>query len=492
MVIAERFRSYELSAPGRGCEVRQLTEQDRDCTEKQRGAKESDRVSSTNDNVRGVRRLWSKLIESRATKVVSTLAFRGFGAGLAALLTMSVTRYLNISAAAEFLLIFNVTTVAAVCFRWGLDDLIVRRVATCDAPKAPSEISYLMKLAHRRVVIWAVLSALAIAAFGLTRLTHTTGVNVRELATAVIISALIALTACAGRVQQGLGRTNFAAFILNILIPGLLLLGLLVLVSLCDTVSSTQLQVAYLAISLLAYLGTVWVSSLSRPYRKRSATERSAERRQAKTDRKAALRLGGVVLSQVALTWVALLVVPVAYGDQLFTSFMVVYKVALLINLVQIALNFTFASRLATLFNTGEFRELQRLTRIMVVSVAASCAFTAGVIFLARGFFYTFADIASLDRVLAVLVVSQTFYAISAVYALVLGMCYEEAFLLKVQGGIVTAGVTLFVALSFTAPLEVAAGAFAVTYLALVIVLRYQGLRVVRGVSSAPAQMPQV
>ena len=420
--------------------------------------------------------------------MVGTLAFRGFGAGLAVLLTMLVTRYLSITAAAEFLLIFNVTTVAAVCFRWGLDDLIVRRVATCAPPEAPSVISYLMRLAHRRVAIWAVLSALATVAFGFTRLTDITSINVPELATAVVISGLIALTACAGRVQQGRGRTNYAAFVLNILIPGLLLLGLLVLVGLGDAVSSRQLQVTYFGVSLLAYLGTVWASSLLRPYRRRSATERSAERDQAKKDRKAARSLGGVVLSQAALSWVALLIVPVAYGDHLFTSFMVVFKVALLINLLQIALNFTFASRLAALFDAGEFRELQRLTRIMVVSVAVSSGLAAAVIFVARGFVYAFADIDSQDGVLAVLVGSQTFYAISAVYALVLGMCHEEAFLLKVQGGIVTAGVALFVVLSFTAPLQVAVSAFAVTYLALVILLRHRGLRIVGGVASSPPQ----
>ena len=121
---------------------------------------------------------------------------------------MLVTRYLSITAAAEFLLIFNVTTVAAVCFRWGLDDLIVRRVATCAPPEAPSVISYLMRLAHRRVAIWAVLSALATVAFGFTRLTDITSINVPELATAVVISGLIALTACAGRVQRKDGRTH--------------------------------------------------------------------------------------------------------------------------------------------------------------------------------------------------------------------------------------------------------------------------------------------
>jgi hypothetical protein len=431
--------------------------------------------------VRGVRRWQVAFRESRSAKVFNTLVLRGFGSGLAVLITLLVTRYLPTSDAAAFLLLFNLTTVATVCFRWGLDDVILRREAANTAAKAPAISHFLMWLAHRRVMIWMTLGAAATAAFGLARPQGFSGLNSAELFTAVAISGLVALTASAGRVHQGQGRTNYAAFLLNILVPGCLLLGLLLLVRFGPAVNSSKLQLVYAGVSLATYLAVVWGTSPTRPSRLRSAEERAIQTAQAKVDLSAANRLGGVVLSQQALNWIALLIVPIAYGDRLFTSFMVTYKAALLISLVMLAVNFTFASRLATLFAAGEFHELQRLVRIMVVSVAAASGFAAGLVFVARGYLYSFAGVDSADHVLALLVVSQAFFALSSVYALVLTMCHDEAFLLKAQGGIVISGVIVFATLSFTAPLEVSSAAFVVTYLALTLVLRQRVRRVIRG-----------
>lgn len=397
------------------------------------------------------------------------------------LLTLSVTRYLDTSAAAAFLLIFNVTTVAAVWFRWGFDDLIVRRVAADTAVKTPRLVPYLMRLAHHRVAIWAALGAAVAVVLGIARPEIAGGISVAELLVAVVISGLLALTACAGRVHQGQHRTNYAAFILNILVPGLLLLGLWALVGLGFVTDSWRLQLIYATISLLTYLGVVWTTPRMHPILFRSPDERWRESAQAKVDRRAANRFGGVVLSQHALHWSALLIVPIAYGDRLFTSFMVTYKVALLIDMVMMAVNFTFASRLAALFAAAEFDELQRLKRIMVVTVAAASGLAAGIVIGLRGFVYSFANVHGIDGILAILVVAQIFFTLSAVYALVLSMCHGEAFLLKAQGGIVISGTAVFVVLCFIAPLEVSVTVFAVTYLTLLLVLRQRALRIVKG-----------
>ncbi len=411
-------------------------------------------------------------------KVVNILVLRGSGSGLAVLLTLLVARYLEATAAAAFLLLFNVTTVAALCFRWGLDDLIVRRMAAEASAKAAGVSSYLMRLAHRRVALWMFFAAAATVACGLARLQIVNDIGVPELLTAVAISGLIALTASAGRVHQGRGRTNFAALIINILVLGLLVLGLLMLVGIGIALSSWRLQLVYFGISALVYLGIVWGVSLTRPVQFRKTDECAAESARAKVDRKAANRLGGVLLSQQALNWSALLIVPVAYGDRLFTSFMVTYKVALLITLGTSAVIFSFASRLAALFAAAEFDELRRLAKLMMITVAAASGLAAGLVFLGRNFVYTFADVTGLYGVLALLVGSQVFFALSSVYAVILSMCHGEAFLLKAQTSIVGAGVVFFTVLSFTAPLEVSCAAFAVTYLVQLLVLRQGALRI--------------
>lgn len=427
-------------------------------------------------------RLQSALRGSNLTKVLNTLVLRGLGSGLAVLLTLLVVRYLDADAAASFLLVFNVTTVAAVCFRWGLDDVIVRRVAAELNSEAPHRsISYLMKLAHRRVAIWTAVATASLAILALVKVLPPSGGSAQELFNAVGISALIALTACGGRVHQGQSRTDLAALILNILVPGLLLLGLLVLVGLHVPISSARLQLVYVGVALLTYVGIVWGIPLTRPHRAGSAEQRRSESERARVDRRAANKLGGVVLSQQALNWTALLIVPIAYGDELFTTFMVTYKLSLLISLIMLAINFTFASRLAALFSKGEFRELQRATKTMVVSVAASSGLAAAGVFFSRDFVSAFADVDSSDVMLSLLVGSQALFAVSAVYALVLTMCHDEAFLLKTQGAVVGAGVILFSALSLIASLDLACAAFPVTYLLLALVLGRRVHKVTKG-----------
>lgn len=160
---------------------------------------------------------------------------------------------------------------------------------------------------------------------------------------------------------------------------------------------------------------------------------------------------------------------------------MVTYKLSLLISLIMLAINFTFASRLAAHYAKAEFHELQRLTKLMVVSVAASSALAAAAVFFTRGFVSSFADVDSSDTMLALLVGAQALFAISAVYALVLTMCHDEAFLLKTQGAVVGAGVILFSALSLIASLDVACAAFPVTYLLLALVLGRRAHTVTKG-----------
>lgn len=405
-------------------------------------------------------------------RVAATLLIRGAGSGVSVLLTVLVARYLDPSAAAKFFLLFNITTIAAICFRWGLDDVIVRRVASQPAPaEARATSARLQTMAHRRVAIWVAASLAGAVIATLTSIYTTPRVTLLELFTAVAISALISLAACGGRAYQGIGRNNLAAFVLNILVPGAALVGFLLIFLTQPNADANELLAIYGGASLLSYTAVIWLFPVARP-RLRIWREIRPDQALVKQDRSAANRLGGVVLSQQALNWGALLMVPVAYGASIYPSFMVNFKVASLISLVMLAVNFTFAPRLARQFSLGELTGVRSLTRLMIVTVLSSSVALAVLVILLRDTVYAFSDVEPrLDVLLMVLTGGQVLFATSAVYSLVLAMCHQESFLLYAQGALTLAGLALFIVLSFVAPIEVACSVFVFTYGALALVL---------------------
>jgi O-antigen/teichoic acid export membrane protein len=378
-------------------------------------------------------------------------------------LTVLVARFVQ-PGAGEFLLLFNITVITAVCFRWGLDELIVRRIATVRAGGREPATSHLLALAHRRVIAWYVLCAGGgVAALPLLR-SRDVSVTLAQLQISLIIGALVALTSCAGRVVQGAGRTNTAAFLLNVLYPAALVVGLTTLALVHESVQVWALLVVYLVVAAVAY--AVVVGVVMRGRIPRVEPGRSGD------DRRAATRLGGVVLAQQALGWVVLLVVPVIYGAETYVGFSVTYKVANLVNLVMLAVNFTFAARVASLFHAGDVGELRRLTRLMLTVVAVSSLGAGAAVLVCRDLVYQLAGVnADMDAVLLILVVAQVFFALAAVCALVLNMCGVEKRLLQVQGAVGAVGVVAYLALAKLAPLEVSTSVLAITYAGLFFLL---------------------
>lgn len=429
-----------------------------------------------NKNKGRLSRIRHSVYNSRLLKVANALVLRGLGSGLAVLLTLFVIRYMDNYSAATFLLIFTVTYLFAVCFRWGLDDVIIRRVA---ADPSAGMVAYLMRLAHRRVAIWMMFTGAATAAIKVAGVEQLAGIEITEVFWIIFTAGLIALTACAGRVHQGMSRTNYASLIINIIQPGLLLLGLLVLINLGIQASAWRLQLVFTGLALTIYVGVVWGASLTRPYPSRSMAAYDGKSALASLDRKSANHLGGVVLSQQSLNWIAPPVVLLAYGDELFNSFMATYKLALLTNLAMLAVNFTFAPRVAALFSAGEYKKLKRLAGLMATAVATASLLCAGLIFGARRLIYSFAGVDEIGGLLALLITAQLFFSLSAVYALFLGMCGDERFLFRLLTGTVTMGSIFFLILSYTAPLEISSATLVVTYVSLALVIRHRAIRVV-------------
>ena len=405
-------------------------------------------------------------------KVFNTLALRGLGSGVAVLLTVVVARYLDTDASAKFLLLFNITTIASVCFRWGMDDVILRRVsAAADVSAAREATARLLRMAHIKVALWALAAGCAAALLAVPAIAGATqGLSWVEFAVAIVVSALIALSASGGRSYQGVGRTNLATVVLNIAIPGATLAVLVVLLFTGREVETLELFGIYGAAALLAYLTVVWFRPIARPDL-RPSRQRDA-RRSDRDDRRAASRLGGVVLSQQVLNWGALIVVPIAYGAATYTSFNVSFKIASLVSLVMLAVNFTFASRIASLFARGEVAALRRLVKVMLLTVLVASGVLGAIVLLLRGPIEDFSRVdTGLGVVLVLLVVGQVFFALSAVYSLVLTMTHQERYLLVAQGTLTILGLTTFLALSFTASIEWASTAFVATYAILLPIL---------------------
>ncbi|MNZ50218.1 hypothetical protein D3C78_680030 [compost metagenome] len=413
----------------------------------------------------------------RLISVLNTLTLRGLGSGVAVLFTVLVARYLENEAAAHFFLLFNITMIAAVCFRWGLDEVVIRRVASAAPAEVPILARQLVGLSHQRVLVWAVFAVTATLA-----LLHPVvrsalyGLQTAETLIAMGASALIALVACAARVHQGVGQTNLAAFILNILTPLLSLLGLLVLIVSGVNVNAFDLIILYAGAAIAGYLGVVslrYGSPLSI-----LIASRDTNTQDLLPDTRAANKLGGVVLAQQALSWGALLIIPLTYGDAVYKGFVVTQKVATLISLVMLAVNFTFSSRFAALHATGQSVELRRMVKFSIIAILAASTLASVIVVLFRDLVFNFARIeANMSGVLIVLLISQVLLSLASLYSVVLSMCRDDNFLLATQGITNTSGLLLFLLLSQTSNLEVACIAFAASYFILLLVL---GMRIRR------------
>src|SRR3546814_12674790 len=84
--------------------------------------------------------------------IFNILLLRGAGSGTAVLLTLLVSRVLAPTEAGHFLLLFNMTTIAAACFRWGMDDVIIRGIAAADPSQLRTTAGHLMTRSEERRV----------------------------------------------------------------------------------------------------------------------------------------------------------------------------------------------------------------------------------------------------------------------------------------------------------------------------------------------------
>ncbi|MDR2959197.1 MAG: hypothetical protein LBV10_06585 [Stenotrophomonas sp.] len=403
----------------------------------------------------------------RLISVLRTLLLRGLGSGVSVLFTVLVSRYLETPDAALFFVLFNASVIAAVCFRWGVDEVVIRRVAAAPVDKRNAIAVGLVIQAHRRVLIWVIAAFLLGLALLLPSVRHHFGgVGYLDFALMVTASGLIACASAAARVLQGEGRTDAATFYLNICTPSLTLIGLLCLLLLDNAVGARQLLWCYLLAAVVMY-GAVVPMRFGRnvllgllPGGAKVVADAS--------DRAGANRLGAVVLAQQALGWSAVAIIPIFYGDSAYAGFVVSQKLATLISLLMLAINFTFSSRFAALHAQGNLQELWKLVRLSswAILIASAAILTGAWLFM--GPILDYARVSTdFGGIVIIMMIGQMAFSMAALYAVVLSMCHQEKFLLWMQLGMTVLFVPLLVAVCATGTLVAASWVFVVAYSAL-------------------------
>lgn len=411
--------------------------------------------------------------------VLNALCLRGLGSGVVVLFTVLVSRFLDAQEAAHFFLLFNISAIAAVCFRWGLDEVIIRRVASVPAEMRATLETYMVGISHRRVLVWTIV-VFAIA-FIQSRSFVSLGaykLEMQEALVLVVASALIALVACAARAHQGSGRTNLATFLLNIIVPFISLLGLLIISAVSQSVKAYDLFLIYACVAVVVYLGVVSFRYGS-PIAIYSKIRTIVHADEIKADTNAANKLGGVVLAQQILIWAALLIVPAVYGEVTYNGFVVAQKIATLISLVMLAINFTLSSRFSSLFSAGLISELRRMVKLSIAAILLSSVTVMVIVLLLRRHIFEFAKVSvDMDVTLAVLLSAQVLFSLASLFSIVLSMCRDDNFLLRAHGLINIIGALSFFLATQAFKIEVACIFFIICYFALAITLGYRVHRI--------------
>lgn len=402
------------------------------------------------------------MVVRNVVAVFRTLIFRGLGSGVAVLFTLLVSRMLPTPEAALFFVLFNTSVIAAVCFRWGMDEVVIRRIAAADSIDRERLAVSLVVHTHRRVLRWVAVALLLGILLYVPSIGWYVRLNYFDFCLMVIASGLIACTASAARVMQANGRVDAAVFYLNICAPALSLVALLLLCITVPQITARALMVCYLLAAAFMYTLVVafqYGAGVRRAFSRKSTAVMDG------ADIAAANRLGAIVLAQQALGWSAVGIVPAFFGDASYAAFVVSQKLATLISLLMLAINFTFSSRFASLHAQGQQQELWRLICISVAAILVASIFVlmGAWLFMPQILNYARVPEEYADVVL-VMMIGQVAFSVAAIFALVLSMCRMEVFLLRVQMVVAIASTAVLIVCCMFLPLYIAAVVFPASY----------------------------
>jgi hypothetical protein len=361
---------------------------------------------------------------------------RGTGALAAIALTLVISKHLSTIEARNWFIAINIITILGTCLRWGMDEIIVKRLAQSKSSQEDNTellgVLYFLKIRLQYAILILVFF-FVIAAYPLM---SKVGLEIADLTLIVFTSIFVALLMATGRVLQGLGQLNKSAFFLTMGTPLVTSLSVLIFTKL-EMVSRWQEVVTiYIVVTIAFFL--IASNSLPISYKLLLNFVRSDRKTSSiksvhdLTSHKSANLLGIVVLATQGLPWTGLSIVPIYFNPATANTFIVAQKLTLSISLIALMTNFAISTKLAKQFQIGNAKEIwssfiKGLAFILIGCLAISIIAVLYTLEIVR-----YANIEGVNSrwVFLNLVVSQIFFGIGTYCALFLTMAGKESRLL--------------------------------------------------------------
>lgn len=368
---------------------------------------------------------------------------RGIGAVSAVVLALVVSRFLRADEAAEFFLLSTLALVLSIAMRWGVDDLIVRHIAT-SADRINSAIQCLTS-AHIRVLKGGVVGGLLV--LGSSQFVPAS--SEIHLLIAFHGACMQALSASVGRVLQGLDRQAASLFALVIATPCMLILGIVVLYAF-DLLTVERALCMYAMSATAAYALAL---GFLPPQVRSTLSLRKLSGGADQNTLQGANRLGIAVVAQQSSSWLILTAPAYLFDAQTYSAVVIAQKLASLVSFPAVVLNFSMATRIARdQCSGGQPRAYASVLRV-VSSVGALSVCALAVVLGLGPAVMTLAGRSLSFEMLFVLALTQVFAALCVALTTVLVMRKREGFLsIAYMGCTLASAASLLLTAKYFAP----------------------------------------
>lgn len=301
------------------------------------------------------------LLGSAAGLIVKVLAALSLFA-----MNIVVTRTVGASEAGLFFFGFTLITIVATVGRVGLDQAIVRFIATAHADGARR----ILRSVYTKAVGWAFLATLIVALalwlsagwltdvlFGLTGFEPV-------LKNMVIAAPFIAVYIIHAQALQGLKRISKSMLVSSVCVPTIILTAILLF-----PVTSARALSEYFVIAsvITVVIGLIfWQQSVSHSSFTSSSTSNEAVGFSSSLLRKTCMPLWTVAIVHQVIQWSSQLMLGVWEDAQSIAFFATAQRTAMLTSFILFAVNSIAAPKFAVMYNSGDHDGLKRLALLSV------------------------------------------------------------------------------------------------------------------------------
>lgn len=301
------------------------------------------------------------LLGSAAALTVKVLAALSLFA-----MNVVITRTVGASEAGLFFLGFTLITIVATVGRVGLDQAVVKFVATAYA----SDAFGLLHAVYRKAVSWT-LCVTALAALVLW-------MNAEPIADAIfsiegfgpvlhnmiIAAPFIAVYIIHAQALQGLKRISKSMLISSVCLPTIILVAILIF----PVTTANELSNYFVIASMITVVigGLFWMQSAPRSTLNRSTNTRENTTFSASLLRKTCMPLWTVAIVHQVIQWSSQLMLGVWEDAQAIAFFATAQRTAMLTSFILFAVNSIAAPKFAVMYHAGDHDGLKRLALLSV------------------------------------------------------------------------------------------------------------------------------